>query len=107
MDRSTALQHITETCGPGWLTLVQIAYDNVPEGVAIHEVFQKWGGLKITFKGEDETFRDLTETIYAISQKMCEVCGQSAGLTHIDGWETTLCATHFEAAEGKEKRWWG
>lgn len=103
MDRTSAKNHIQETCGEGWLNLVDIAFDNQPEGIQITEVFQKWAGLKIEFEGENELFEELTDQIYYISQKMCEVCGKSAGYTIIDGWETTLCDVHFLGAEGKEK----
>ena len=30
MDRESAKKHITETCGLGWLNLVDIIYDNKP-----------------------------------------------------------------------------
>ncbi len=91
MDKDTAKKHINETCGSGWLNLVDIVYDNKPENIEITEVFQKWAGLKIRYKGENEHFEELTDMIYFISQKMCEICGASANHTIIDGWETALC----------------
>ncbi len=103
MDKESAVKQIKETCGLGWLTLVDIAYDNLPEKVKITEVFQKYAGLKIRYEGENEDFQELTEMIYFISQKMCEVCGSSGNYTIIDGWETTLCNQHFEASDAKEK----
>jgi hypothetical protein len=103
MDKESARNHINATCGAGWLNLVDIAYDNKPEDIEIIEVFQKYAGLKITYEGENETFQELTDLIYHISQKMCEICGKSGDYTIIDGWETTLCNEHFSASDAKEK----
>jgi hypothetical protein len=103
MDRATAHARTLENGHPGWLNLVDVLYDNVPEGITITEVFQKWGGLKIDFQGEHEIFEELADTVYHISQHLCEQCGASARLCILDGWETTLCLAHYEAAEGEQK----
>ena len=83
--------------------MVDIVFDNQPENIEITEVFQKWAGLQIRFKGEDELFKELTQQVYYISQKMCELCGKSGYHTVIDGWETTLCDTHFMQSDSKAK----
>lgn len=103
MDRATAHARTLANGHPGWLHLVDVLYDNVPESIVITEVFQKWGGLKIDFQGEDEVFEELADTVYHISQYLCEVCGASAKSCIIDGWETTLCVAHYTAAAGREK----
>jgi hypothetical protein len=103
MDKAAAKEHIKTTCGAGWLNLVDIIYDNKPQNIEIGEVFQKWGGLKVDYRGEDADFEYLLKNIYHISQYMCEICGASGGYTIIDGWETTLCAEHFEQSEAKQK----
>lgn len=103
MDRETAKAWILETCGEGWFNLIDIAYDNVPEGIVITEVFQKWGGLKINYDGENEIFEELIVMIYYLSQKMCESCGKSAQSAILDGWETAVCKEHFEKSTAKQK----
>jgi hypothetical protein len=103
MNRQEALAHIQQTCGAGWLNLVDIAFDNLPEGETIDEVFQKWGGLMIRISGENEIYQELLDNIYAISQKMCEICGKSAQQCIMDGWETALCKMHFEASNAQQK----
>lgn len=103
VDRDSAKRHISETCGTGWLDLVELVYDNKPPGVEITEVCQKWAGLKVSYTGENGQFKDLTEMVYYISQKICEVCGATGCYTIIDGWETTLCDRHFDASPAKEK----
>ncbi len=103
MDSATAKNHIQETCGLGWLNLVDIVFDNQPENVQITEVFQKWAGLEVRFRGEDEHFKELTQQVYYISRKMCERCGKSGFYTVMDGWETTLCEAHFMLSDAKSK----
>ncbi|APR86825.1 hypothetical protein A7982_12174 [Minicystis rosea] len=82
---------------------MDILYDNQPPHVAIYEVFQKWAGLEIRYHGEDTAFEELAGTVNHLSQYLCEVCGRSGGYTLIDGWETTLCDAHFEAADAQQK----
>lgn len=103
LTREEAIAHIQATCGSGWSNLIEIIYDNVPENIVIKEVFQKWGGLKVSFEGENMLFEELVDTVYAISQKMCEKCGKSGGYAILDGWETTLCREHFNTSAAAEK----
>jgi hypothetical protein len=103
MDRATAQAHLHANDHPGWTHLLDVLYDNLPEGIVITEVFQKWGGLKISFHGEHELFEELADSIYHVSQYLCEICGASAKSCILDGWETTLCLAHYEAAAGKQK----
>jgi hypothetical protein len=103
MDRATAHMLTFQNGHPGWLNLVDVLYDNLPPVIVITEVFQKWGGLRIAFDGEHEIFQELADTVYTISCHLCEMCGASARSCVLDGWETTLCLAHYEAAEGKVK----
>jgi hypothetical protein len=103
MDITQAKTHIMETCGAGWLNLVDIAYDNKPDNIVITEVFQKWGGLMIGYQGEDELFNELVDHIYYISTKICEICGKSACISVMDGWETALCDVHYQESTAKQK----
>jgi hypothetical protein len=103
LEREAAKAWIVKTCGEGWLNMADIAYDNLPEGLFITEVFQKWGGLKINFEGENEVFEELTDQIYYLSQYLCELCGKSAQTAILDGWETAVCREHFEKSAAKEK----
>ncbi|MCU0436534.1 MAG: hypothetical protein MUC49_01385 [Raineya sp.] len=104
MDRETAKAFIEKHYGIGWLNLVDIVYDNVPDDeIEITEVFQKWGALKIRYTGKDEGFAEMLEHISYISQKMCEVCGKSARETIIGSWVNTLCQEHYEELSSKMK----
>jgi hypothetical protein len=103
MNKEEAKIHIRNTCGNGWMTLVDILYDNKPENINITQVFQKWGGLKIDYEGEDDNFDYLAEIVYYISQKMCEICGESGRIAIINGWDTTLCDWHYKNSTAKVK----
>ena len=54
LDRELARNQIKETCGNGWLFLVDIIYDDIPPNLTINEVFQKWAGLEVRFDGFDK-----------------------------------------------------
>lgn len=113
MNKEDAKRHIQETCGSGWINLIEIVFDNKPENIEITEVFQKWAGLKVKFNGESEQFQYMLDCIYEVSQKMCEICGKSGHYVIIDGWETSLCHQHYEESNANEKHrmsakfeWW-
>lgn len=104
MTRSEARAWIEETCGVGWLTLVDRAYDALPPGTTIVQAFQKWGALRFDVDGEDEAFEAVLAAIEDESLETCERCGAPGGLTIIDGWETTLCDADFDRAPGPKLR---
>lgn len=103
IDKETAKKHIKETCGEGWLILVDIVFDNTPEDIVITEVFQKYGRLEISYDGENGLFEDLVDTVFCISEKMCEICGQSCNYTIIDGIVTALCDLHYNNSDATTK----
>ncbi|RDY59843.1 hypothetical protein [Flagellimonas nanhaiensis] len=103
IDRETAKKEVEESCGKGWLTLVEILYDNIPTEVSITEIFQKYGKLEIRYEGESKHFEELARNLSYISEKICEICGKSGGYSIIDGWETTLCDFHFNTSKAKKK----
>lgn len=103
MDKEAAKKYIKKYCGDGWLTFVDIIYDNQPKHILITEVFQKYGSLEVRYKGEDENFDFIISNLNIVSQYICEVCGRSGGKTIIDGWDTTLCKMHFDESKAKIK----
>jgi hypothetical protein len=103
VDRAIAKNHIQESCCLGWLNLVDNVFDNQPENVQTTEVFPKWAGLEVRFRGEDEHFMEITRQVYSTSRKMCEICGKSRFCTVMDGWETTLCEEHLMLSDAKAK----
>jgi len=98
INREDSKKWIEETCGKGWLNLIDIIYDNKPEHIAINEVFQKWGALTVRYNGEDRMFEALIDNVEYISKKMCEKCGLSGEETVLGGHVETLCEDHFNEA---------
>ena len=45
MNRTEAVNWIKEKCGEGWIPLVGMIYENIPENVQVTSVYQKWGAL--------------------------------------------------------------
>ena len=103
LNRVTAKSNIQQSNSPGWLKLVDIIYDNCPEGIVITEVFQKWGGLEIRHNGRHKEFEYLKQNVNYLSKKICEICGESGGSTILDGWETTLCEVHYTQSNATKK----
>ncbi len=102
-NREEVKSWFEEIDNKGWWTLIDIIYDNKPAHVEIREVWSKYAGLRVSYHGEDEAFEELVNSIEVVSQKMCEICGQSGSHSYIDGWETTLCDQHFESSDAKNK----
>jgi len=103
LNRATAKANIQQFNGLGWLTLVDIIYDNCPEGIVITEVFQKWGGLEVRHNGRHNEFEYLKDNVNYLSKKICEICGDSGGSSILDGWEKTLCEVHYTQSNATKK----
>lgn len=104
MTRDEAKSWIKETCGEGWLSLVDHIYDTLPDKVRVVAVFQKWGALKFTLQVADPAFEIRLQEVEARSLQMCEVCGQTGGEVIKDGWVQTLCEKHAQRSLGTNKR---
>ena len=80
--------------GPGWHPLVTPLIERCEaEGVMIHQVKEKFGGLRFyTGDGSDSLFMAIEAAEHA-SQRICEECGQP-GQPRGKGWIKTLCDQH-------------
>ncbi len=96
MNRLEAKKWILEKCGKGWLSLIDEVYDNLPEGIEIIQVYQKYAGLRVDINPESESFEDFLSEIENRSYSLCEICGKEARQYDIHGWEYTRCADHCE-----------
>lgn len=94
MDRATAKLYIEETCGRGWLHLVDDIFDNAPEGVVIGQVFQKYGHLHVSYDGYHEKFERYLLEMEDISAHVCERCGEPGEEKLHGGWSTARCPRH-------------
>jgi hypothetical protein len=87
--------------GEGWANLINIVFDKVQTytpGIIIHQVKEKWGGLRIYCGPCPDDFDKFLIEIEKKSFTMCESCGK-AGQLRSGGWYRTLCDEH---ANGRE-----
>lgn len=94
MDKQEATIHIKETCGSGWLPLVDRVYDLKPEGVAITSIYQKWGALMFDAEPWGDAIEKLHDEIEEVSLKTCEICGTAGSEHNVDNWIHTRCEEH-------------
>lgn len=62
------------------------------EYIALRQVKEKWGGLRIYIDGPDEA-DDIVSKYSEMSCQICEICGEK-GKLRSDGWMVTLCDLH-------------
>lgn len=92
--REKSKEWIKETCGDGWLELVDEVYNKLPNYLNVIQAYQKWGVLRFNIDKEDSNFEKFLESIESKSAELCEKCGFSAIETTIDGWVHTRCDKH-------------
>ena len=80
--------------GPGWHQLVAVLVAEAERtGATIHQVKEKFGGLRF-YVSASSTDRDrLIEAAEALSCYTCEQCGKP-GQRRSGGWIRTLCEEH-------------
>ncbi|MEN9360343.1 MAG: hypothetical protein RL095_1878 [Verrucomicrobiota bacterium] len=103
MTKDEALSWIEETCGQGWLGLVDEVYTALPDGVSISQVYQKWGVLRFDISPDDEAFTEYLEMIEERSSRICEKCGAAGELRTVGSWESSLCDEHHKLEIAKAK----
>lgn len=103
LTREEAKKHISETCGQGWLPLIDSIYDNQPQNVEIKDILEKWGSLEVEYEGENGDFERLAMKICLDSEEICMICGEKGDLKNLDYKDYALCKTHFLAAEAAYK----
>ena len=68
--------------------------------IEIHQVKEKFGGLRFYYQGGDETVSGMVRMAEAWAEQSCEACGER-GVSRRGGWVRTLCDKH--EAERQEK----
>lgn len=100
-------------CGDGWYDLIDTlcraikVYESNLESkkdfddsyftnykkVKFDQVKEKFGGLRIYYKGGDSYVSGLVSMAEDMSYKICEICGNK-GSPNKKGWISTLCDAH-------------
>ncbi len=96
MNKADAKEYILETCGEGWLPLVDRVYENLPAELTITQTYQKWAALRFDIEPENEEFEEFLSQIEELSLKTCEKCGVQGISYYINSWEHTRCEEHSE-----------
>ena len=73
--------------------------DPVPQ-VVVHQIKEKFGGLRFYYEGGDETIRGMVTMAESWAAHSCEECG-APGKSRDGGWVKTLCDTHEEQRQQK------
>jgi hypothetical protein len=73
--------------------------DVVPH-IEIHQIKEKFGGLRFYFQGGDEYCRGLVTMAEEWAANTCEECGER-GEIRTGGWHKSLCAVHHGEREDK------
>lgn len=103
LTREAAKKHISETCGQGWLPLIDTIYDNLPQNVKIKDILEKWGSLEVEYDGENADFERLVMKMCLDSEEICMICGEKGDIKNLDHKDYALCKTHFLAADAAYK----
>lgn len=106
------LESAKRSVGAGWHPLIEPLYATLPEGVAVSQVKEKFGGLRFywhrlvnevdEFFGDEaaiEHWRTLVDAAEAASYRTCEACGKPGVARNRGGWVVTACA-ECDAARG-------
>ena len=85
--------------GEGWLPIVDAALstikwnvkeNNMPE-VKIHQIKEKFGGLRIYYDGGNEKTEGIIDMATSMAERMCEKCGSINNLGKTSGWIRIIC----------------
>jgi len=87
--------------GKGWEILISRLYSAKPEHVNVHQVKEKFGGLRFYVGEAPDEYHDLIDEVEEESYSTCEKCGMPGSLDDNDYWLLTLCDMH--KAERAEK----
>jgi hypothetical protein len=81
-------------CGDGWLDLLDELMTKIeeirPEGVEIHQIKEKFGGLRFYIGAATDEIWQLIDKYENKSFHICERCG-APGERRDTGWIKTLC----------------
>lgn len=82
-------------CGRGWESLYKPLMERAErECVSIHQIKEKFGGLRFYTGPCTDEFHAAIEVACAQSFNICEVCGEPGMLMNDHGWMLTRCQTH-------------
>lgn len=102
--------------GDGWYDLIDKLmgdilehYQKIPTenqwNLELHQVKEKFGGLRFYLGGADDYVWDLIDNAEDESYKICEFCGSRENVGQTDGWITTCCKECFDSNKTNMSVW--
>ena len=88
------------TCGQGWYPILdrlfadmqKIAQEDAPLKLEVHQVKEKFGGLRVYVRGGNGRIQDRIAQAEEEAAVTCEHCGgPSPGVRDHDGWYGNIC----------------
>ena len=90
--RPYPLEHALAAVGPGWAQLVTALYEACEvSGAVIAQIKEKYGGLRFYMYDAPLWLEDAAWDAVAVSQTICESCGEPGELKELEGWWRTVC----------------
>lgn len=97
-------------CGDGWYDILELLigqidhyfthkYKGVPEGFAIVQVKEKFGGLRFYVDGGDDVVYELIRFAENLADRTCEYCGSNQNIMRSQGWIITACESCTKTRE--------
>jgi hypothetical protein len=99
--------NINFTCGEGWSNLLEKTLFNINEEeqyikeyykeykpLKIVQIKEKFGCLRIYFKGGNDFMKGIIRLAESLSSDICEKCGEKGKLRTSDGYHYTACEKH-------------
>ena len=77
--------------------------NEVPQ-VVVHQIKEKFGGLRFYYEGGDEQVYGMVRMAEAWASKTCEKCG-NRGEMRGGGWVRTLCDLHEAEHQARQKEY--
>lgn len=80
-------------CGPGWSGILK-ALDVVLDGEVVHQVKEKFGGLRVDYALNESTpawMKTCVDILEKTSLTICEDCGCYGSMRNKDGWLRVQC----------------
>jgi len=86
-------------CDDGWFELLDNLMDEIKKidvnrSVSVHQVKEKFGGLRFYIEGGNEEVDNLIDEAEEKSYKICEICGKEGELCVASHWYKTVCNDH-------------
>lgn len=105
-------------CGIGWYNILstllklidhhfKLKYSGVPEGFAITQIKEKFGGLRFYIDGGDDVVYGYIQFAEHVANSTCEFCGSNVAVRKSQGWITTACSSCIDTNDDLKNRKWG